>query len=68
MCGGVDDSASAVAGEGNSNDLARELHRLPQEEFTRQSELLEKLHPVVEEQRKQASTSVVGRLRALLPI
>ena len=68
VCAAVDDTAIPVDGTGNTVELATALNRLPQDEFASQSELLDMLHPVFEEQRKQASTSVMGRLRALLPI
>jgi|SRR6056297_1825452 len=68
ICAAVDDTAIPVDGTGNTVELATAFDHLPQDEFASQSELLDVLHPVFEEQRKQAATSVVGRLRALLPI
>jgi len=68
ICAAVSDTEIPVDSTGNTVALATALDRLPQDEFAKQSELLDMLHPVFEEQRKQAATSVVGRLRALLPI
>ena len=68
VCAAVNDTAIPVDSTGNTVGLATALDRLPQDEFTSRSELLDLLHPVFEEQRKQTKTSVVGRLRALLPI
>jgi len=68
LCAAVDDTAIPVDGAGHTVELAAALDRLPQDEFTSQSELLDMLHPVFEEQRKQAARSVFGRLRALLPV
>jgi hypothetical protein len=68
VCAAVDDTAIPVDSAGNTLELAEAFDRLPQDEFTSQSELLDMLHPVFEEQRKQAAQSVFGRLRALLPV
>lgn len=68
LCEAVDDTAIPIDGSGNTVELAEVLDRIPQDEFTSQSELLDMLHPVFEEQRKQAGQSVFGRLRALLPV
>ena len=68
LCAAVDDTAIPVDGAGNTVELAAVLDRLPQDEFATQAELLDMLHPVFEEQRKQSAQSVFGRLRALLPV
>jgi hypothetical protein len=68
LCAAVEDTAIPVDGSGNTIELNVVLDRLPQDEFTSESELLDMLHPVFEEQRKKAGQSVFGRLRALLPV
>jgi hypothetical protein len=68
LCATVNNTAIPIDGAGNTVELAEALDRLPQDEFATQGELLDMLHPVFEEQRKQAAKSVLGRLRALLPV
>ncbi|WP_253736781.1 hypothetical protein [Halohasta salina] len=63
----VDDTAIPVDGAGNTIELREALARLPHDEFDSESALLDTLHPVFEDHRKQAGTSVFGRLRTLLP-
>jgi len=63
----VDETAIPVDGSGNTVELRTVLDALPREEFEKESELLELLHPVFEKERKKAGKSVVGRLRTLLP-
>lgn len=63
----VDDTAIPIDGSGNTMELQAALEELPRDEFTKESELLELLHPVFEEHRKKSGESFVGRLRTLLP-
>lgn len=63
----IDNTAIPVDGSGNTVELSVALDQLPQQTFASESELLEQLHPVFEEQRRQAGGSIFGRLRALLP-
>ena len=63
----VDDTAIPVDGAGNTIELQQALQRVPQEQFERESTLLDMLHPVFEEHRKKAGDGFFGRLRALLP-
>lgn len=63
----IDNTAIPVDGSGNTVELSVALDQLPQQTFRSESELLEQLHPVFEEQRRQAGGSFFGRLRALLP-
>ena len=67
LCAAVDDTAIPVDGAGSTMELAAALDRVPQDRFDSESALLDLLHPVFEEHRKQAGEGVFGRLRALLP-
>ncbi|ATW87169.1 hypothetical protein halTADL_0354 [Halohasta litchfieldiae] len=67
LCAAVDDTAIPVDGAGNTMELETALQRLPQDRFDNESALLDMLHPVFEEYRKQAGDSIFGRLRTLLP-
>ncbi len=63
----IDNTEIPIDGSGNTVALETALARVPKNEFTSESELLDVLHPVFEEYRQQAGTSFFGRLRALLP-
>lgn len=52
---------------GHTMDLARAFERVPAEEFESETELLDRLHPVFEERRANASVGVFERLRELVP-
>jgi hypothetical protein len=52
---------------GNEVSLAEVLDRVPVREFDSETELLNTLHPVFEEYRENATRSVLGQIRALLP-
>ncbi len=52
---------------GNSVELSTALEELPDEEFQNRQQLLNALHPIFEEYREQAKTSLVARVRSLLP-
>jgi len=67
LCAAVDDTAIPVDGTGNTLELQQALDRVPQDSFDSESTLLDLLHPVFEEHRKQAGESFFGRLRTLLP-
>ncbi len=63
----VDNTAIPIDGSGNTVELQVALDAVPRNEFDSESGLLEVLHPVFEEYRKNAGDSFVGRLRTLLP-
>lgn len=63
----VDDTAVPCDASGSTLDLAKALDELPDDRFDTETELLNQLHPVFEEHRTTTSTSVVGRLRGMLP-
>ena len=67
LCAAVDDTAIPVDGTGNTMELQEALDQVPQDRFDTESALLDLLHPVFENYRKQAGDSVFGRLRTLLP-
>jgi len=67
LCAAVEDTAIPVDGTGSTMELQEALDRVPQDRFDSESALLDLLHPVFEEHRKQAGEGVFGRLRALLP-
>jgi hypothetical protein len=67
LCAAVDDTAIPVDGAGSTMELQQALDRVPQDSFDSESTLLDLLHPVFEEHRKQAGEGVFGRLRTLLP-
>ncbi|MFD1641262.1 hypothetical protein [Halohasta litorea] len=67
LCAAVDDTAIPVDGTGSTMELQEALDRVPQDRFDSESTLLDLLHPVFEEHRKQGGKSVFGRLRTLLP-
>ncbi|MEA1931592.1 MAG: hypothetical protein U9O06_08595 [Euryarchaeota archaeon] len=67
LCAAVDDTAIPVDGTGSTMELQEALDRVPQDRFDSESTLLDLLHPVFEEHRKQGGESVFGRLRTLLP-
>ncbi|WP_224449849.1 hypothetical protein [Haloprofundus salilacus] len=52
---------------GNTLSLSEALSRVHQDRFENKMELLDKLHPVFEEERAAVGKSVFGRLRALVP-
>jgi hypothetical protein len=52
---------------GNTVPLREALAALPDERFESESELLDRLHPVFEDYRDRAASSIVAQLRALLP-
>lgn len=63
----VDDTSIPCDASGNTLDLSQALDELPRDRFDTESELLNQLHPVFEDHRTTTSTSVVGRLRGMLP-
>lgn len=67
LCLAVDDTAIPVDGAGNTMELREALERVPQERFDSEATLLDMLHPVFEDYRKNAGDSLFGRLRTLLP-
>jgi len=52
---------------GSEVALADVLDRVPAREYETETELLDALHPVFEEYRANATRSVLGQLRSLLP-
>ncbi|MFB6281520.1 MAG: hypothetical protein ABEH40_05835 [Haloferacaceae archaeon] len=52
---------------GNTVALAEALDALPEDRFESESELLDRLHPVFENYRERAASSIVAQIRALLP-
>lgn len=52
---------------GRTVTLAAALERLDRTEFESRQDLLDALHPVFEGYRQQATTSLVDRLRSVLP-
>jgi hypothetical protein len=56
-----------VNSAGNAVSLREALQSVPRDRFESANELLDVLHPVFEEYRSSASTSLVARLRGLLP-
>ncbi|WP_101297461.1 DUF2795 domain-containing protein [Halegenticoccus soli] len=63
----LDDTAIPTDGAGNTLDLEEALSRLSRDRFETKADLLDRLHPIFEEQRRSSSTGIVGRLRTLLP-
>jgi hypothetical protein len=63
----LDDAAIPYDAAGNTLELSEALAQLPQDRFESESELLEELHPIFETYRERATTSLVARLRGLLP-
>ncbi|MFB6080807.1 MAG: hypothetical protein ABEJ81_07410 [Haloferacaceae archaeon] len=52
---------------GNAVSLNEALDALPEDRFESKSDLLDRLHPVFEERRERAASSIVAQIRALLP-
>jgi len=52
---------------GRTTDMTTVLKRVETREFDSKRELLNELHPVFEEMRASASSSILGQLRALVP-
>jgi hypothetical protein len=52
---------------GNTMTVGEALREADREQFDSQQDLLNGLHPVFERKRQAASTSLVARLRALVP-
>ncbi|MFB6301596.1 MAG: hypothetical protein ABEH78_01860 [Haloferacaceae archaeon] len=52
---------------GNTVELDEALAALPDDRFESESELLDRLHPVFEDHRERAASSIVAQIRALLP-
>jgi hypothetical protein len=63
----VDDTAIPYNAAGRTLELAVALEEIPQRRFENETELLDRLHPIFERQRRTASGGLVGRLRSLLP-
>jgi hypothetical protein len=53
--------------KGNEIPLSRALEEAPVDRFENRQELLNVLHPVFENTREHANSSIVGQLRALFP-
>lgn len=52
---------------GNTMTFGEALRKADREEFDSQQDLLNGLHPVFERERQAAATSLLARLRALVP-
>jgi hypothetical protein len=52
---------------GQTTDMTTVLKRVDAREFDSKRALLNELHPVFEEMRASASSSIIGQLRALVP-
>lgn len=63
----LDEPSVPYNAAGNSLALSEALDQVPRHEFERKTELLDALHPVFERHREQTSSSIVARLRGLLP-
>ncbi len=63
----IEETAIPIDGSGHTMELQTAFDTLAREQFETEAELLELLHPVFEEHRKQTNKSVVSRLRMLLP-
>ncbi|WP_224336170.1 hypothetical protein [Haloprofundus halobius] len=63
----IDDTEIPCDASGNTLDLSEALSQVHQERFENETELLNELHPVFEEERAAVGNSVFGRLRALIP-
>lgn len=63
----LDDPDIPYDASGNAVALEEALDTVPRNQFESETELLEVLHPVFEEYRLSASSSILTRLRALLP-
>lgn len=59
----IDDPAVPYDASGNTLHLNEALEQVESTQFQSESELLDKLHPVFEEQRASSATAVLGRLR-----
>jgi len=63
----LDDPSIPYDAAGNEVSLDTVLDRVSVREYDSETELLNALHPVFEEYRENATRSVIGQLRALLP-
>jgi hypothetical protein len=61
------DPAVPYDAKGNTVPLSRALEDAHASRFENRQELLNALHPVFEARRERANSSIVGRLRSLLP-
>ncbi|ERH13009.1 MAG: hypothetical protein J07HB67_02040 [halophilic archaeon J07HB67] len=63
----LDEPSVPYNAAGNSLPLSEALDQAPRREFERKTELLDTLHPIFERRRQQTNSSIVARLRGLLP-